>query len=287
MKNLSNFPWNALENAILPFLTVFKQATNTVQQDCATLLHLNEALNAIQQEIYKIEIKTMLNVSQSAETRFKFDANEIFNMRMQQFVLAKGLHYAFWAVSLLTDMKTTQWLSSFGDSAKDYNETLSWIANWGAELLLFYPKHFEIRCERQKTALISMLNCQIAEFESGLGTFNNKQQYLRDFTQQIHENSVKFDPKQREKREINWILFWNRMKRTVPELSCVAICLLSLGISEAACERSFSIQQLTHSKIRNRLNDKIVEAEMVLRYNKQMLDEILDLDNNFELSDSD
>ena len=72
------------------------------------------------------------------------------------------------------------------------------------------------------------------------------------------------------------------MRKLAPELGNVAICLLSLGISEASCERSFSIQQLTHSKVRNRLNEDIVQAEMRIRYNTLEMNSMLETE---ELSD--
>jgi hypothetical protein len=260
--------WNKVEKVICPLLNAFKLATNMVQQDSASLLQLDQAISGIRKEINDCKIVEYLEASQQAENAFKFRANEYLNDRIRSFVLANGTHYAFWAISLLTDKKLAQWQSTFGDSSKDYNETGSWIANWGADITLFYPKHFEINCEREKSVIISTINRQMAEFEGGLGSFSEKQQYLRDFTQEIPHNSIIFDAKCPEKREINWILFWSKMKRSAPELSNVAVCLLSLGISEASCERSFSVQQLTHSKTRNRLNEDIVEAEMIIRYNK-------------------
>jgi len=59
----------------------------------------------------------------------------------------------------------------------------------------------------------------------------------------------------------NWVRFWQQ--QTHVDLGNIASVLLSMGVSETACERSFSLQQLTHSKIRNRLTPQIVEAEMI------------------------
>jgi len=87
---------------------------------------------------------------------------------------------------------------------------------------------------------------------------------------------------------MNWTLFWSRMRRTAPELGNVAICLLSMGISEASCERSFSIQQLTHSKVRNRLRADIVQAEMRIRYNKNIVvnENLNESEGDSDLSDN-
>jgi hypothetical protein len=176
-----------------------------------------------------------------------------------------------------------QWNSSFGSSKKDYDYTVNWIANWGADLVLFYPSHFKIGCSPDKPSIITTILRQIGEFETGEEAFADKKQYLINFTKQIPSNSIDFDEKNPTKREINWRVFWLKMKEYAPELGSVAICLLSLGISEACAERSFSIQKLTHSHIRNRLNEDIVEAEMIIRYNKYV---ITGADQYSEVSDS-
>ena len=40
-----------------------------------------------------------------------------------------------------------------------------------------------------------------------------------------------------------------------------------MGVSEASAERSFSDQKFVHSKVRNRLDEDVVEAEMRIRFN--------------------
>lgn len=46
-------------------------------------------------------------------------------------------------------------------------------------------------------------------------------------------------------------------------------------------ERNFSIQKLTHNDIRNRLAADIVEAEMRIRFNKSIANELF---NNFDMN---
>src|ERR1700722_572454 len=64
---------------------------------------------------------------------------------------------------------------------------------------------------------------------------------------------------------------WYHYKLQAPELVAVATALLSIVPSEAAVERSFSIQDLEHSKRRNRLLDDNVEREMFIRFNTSAL----------------
>ena len=63
-------------------------------------------------------------------------------------------------------------------------------------------------------------------------------------------------------------LIWSQFISSAPELSYLALCLLSVGISEAAVERSFSQQKFTHSEVRNKLEADIVEAEMRIKFNE-------------------
>jgi hypothetical protein len=276
--------WSKLEKGVLPLLKAFKLATNMVQEDNASLLTLEQAITGIRSAINAAKLTTSMEISEEMESAFKLRANAALNSRIQQYILACGAHYAFWAISLLTDKKVAHWESSFGNLTRDYTETVSWIAHWGADITLFYPKHFNINCLREKNAIVSRIKRQIAEFESGLDAFSLKKEYLSDFTKPIPQNSINFDPENPEKVEINWLLFWSRMQNFAPELSNVAVCLFSLGISEASCERSFSVQQLTHSKLRNRLDNEIVEAEMIIRFNKSVFE---DYEAEEEASDSD
>ena len=59
-----------------------------------------------------------------------------------------------------------------------------------------------------------------------------------------------------------------------PELSYVALALLSINCSEASVERSFSAQSFTHSKNRNRLLDSNVENEMFVKLNARALNNV-------------
>ena len=64
---------------------------------------------------------------------------------------------------------------------------------------------------------------------------------------------------------------WNSMLNAVPELSHVAVALVGVCASEAAVERSFSLQDRIHSKTRNRSGDDLVEAQMFIKLNSPLL----------------
>lgn len=69
------------------------------------------------------------------------------------------------------------------------------------------------------------------------------------------------------------ILYWlARADGNGPvELARVALAVLAVNPSEAAVERTFSQQRIVHSRLRSRLVDRLVEAQMMIRCNHQQL----------------
>jgi hypothetical protein len=65
---------------------------------------------------------------------------------------------------------------------------------------------------------------------------------------------------------------WGLYVETARELSSCAVALLNITASEAAVERSFSMQGLIHSKLRNRLSDNSVHMQMAFSFNTRALD---------------
>jgi hypothetical protein len=65
---------------------------------------------------------------------------------------------------------------------------------------------------------------------------------------------------------------WNLYLVDAPIISHAAVAMLSVCASEAAVERTFSAQGLTHSDLRNRLGDDTVEAEMFIKFNQRTVE---------------
>ncbi len=100
-----------------------------------------------------------------------------------------------------------------------------------------------------------------------MNSFSLKAQHLKAFVKDIPTNSFLYDPKLPEKKQVDWKLFWMKCSQFAPEISALAVGLLSIGVSEAAVERSFSAQQFIHSRTRNRLESDVLENEMRIRFN--------------------
>jgi hypothetical protein len=64
---------------------------------------------------------------------------------------------------------------------------------------------------------------------------------------------------------------WISMLDAAPELAHVAVALVGICASEAAVERSFSLQDRIHSKTRNRSAEDLVEAQMFIKFNSPVL----------------
>ena len=67
--------------------------------------------------------------------------------------------------------------------------------------------------------------------------------------------------------------FWQSKLRVSEELAEVAFLLLSLPVSEAAVERTFSFQKFIQRPLRSRLSDAVVQATLFVRFNFVMFGE--------------
>lgn len=122
----------------------------------------------------------------------------------------------------------------------------AFIADWGVKYLSHYQLFQVTEDLRTKLdgQLIDFLGCQNA---FGLVKFHDRLK---------HKGAV---------------ASWTSMLSGTRELAHVAVALLSICASEAPVERSFSIQDLVHSKVRNRSGDDMVEAQMFIRFNSPLL----------------
>jgi hypothetical protein len=258
--------WNTLEE-FMHLVECFQRATDLVQGNGASFLSLTNALSGMMKFMRNWDIKTKLNVDERTAEIFRMRCVEIIQRKTDAF-LASTEHHAVHAVQLLSrDKSISEW------PINAFNETFEWIAGWGADLLLLYPKHFPVVTKAARSEIMNKIKQQFACFQGKIEGFHNSDTLEASLRQRISINSFEYDEKKpiEEQTEVNWEQYWSMYLTAAPELASVARCLFSIGISEAMCERSFSIQQLTHSKIRNRLNDDIVEAEMRIRFNKNLL----------------
>ena len=292
--------WRKMSDVIIPFLSVFQTAMNIVQSDKSSLLDLNILLKKISQTISscKFSHSTSIGCAKSTEDSFIKDAKSIIDSYVKSYISSTD-HHAFTAVSILTDSNFPPPADSSDVVKKSFKnstrEATKWISEWGADFIIFYKNYFpQINCY-DRNEVISQIIIQITMFEGATADFDDKQQNKNIYT--IKNPSIisnQNNNNNQNEKEVDWKLFWTKYYNICPHLSTIALCLLSIGISEACVERSFSVQKLTHSTVRNGMKNDIVEAEMRLRFNKyNMGDDFADgilqstasVDDENELSD--
>ena len=92
-------------------------------------------------------------------------------------------------------------------------------------------------------------------------SFEQLDKDIAELKDNCRRNGTLFDPRK----------VWSLYLDEAPVIAHAAIALLSVAGSEAAVERSFSAQGTVHSDRRNRMTDKMVEAEMYIRFNRLAL----------------
>lgn len=131
---------------------------------------------------------------------------------------------------------------------EDNIKAQQFIIQWGSKYLNHYqPFAFadgDIR---------DILDVQIVEFSSNIGPIFGAINF--------HKRLATLGP----------LVAWNSMLNAAPELAHVAVALVGVCASEAAVERSFSLQDRIHSKTRNRSGADLVEAQMFIKFNSPLL----------------
>lgn len=281
--------WDRLERGVIPMIKKFSFVTNIVQSDSANLSDLCMAMDGFRKAVTDSNLGEILGVADSTEESFIKKAEGIIDYYVNTYIAAPD-HHAYRAVSIITNSYELLSPNASRAEEKIYHtqkeNTVKWLHGWGADFFSFYQNQFQRIVGNNRTSILGNIKRQLVMFEGGVHDFSDKLSDMETLTKKIPSNSFLYDPQNPDREQTDWKLFWTKYYRKCPELSILSLCLLSIGISEAACERSFSIQKLTHSDIRNRLSADIVEAEMRIRFNKKMSERIIGL-NEIKREDED
>jgi len=281
--------WDRLERGVIPVIRKFSFVTNIVQSDSANLSDLCMAMDGFRKAVTDSNLGEILGVADSTEESFVKKAERIIDYYVNTYIAAPD-HHAYRAVSIITNSYELLSPNASRAEEKTYHtqkeNTVKWLHGWGADFFLFYQDQFQRIVGNNRTSILGNIKRQLVMFEGGMHDFSDKLSDMETLTKKIPFNSFLYDPQNPDREQTDWKLFWTKYYRKCPELSILSLCLLSIGISEAACERSFSIQKLTHSDVRNRLSADIVEAEMRIRFNKKLSERIIGL-NEIKREDDD
>lgn len=182
---------------------------------------------------------------------------------MQQHVLTLGHHWAAatiiarWHKNINAAAVSAAALMSFAvlPAALSQAKAQQFLLDWGTQYLFAYNLFPDGLIRRD---IRDVLTEQLAEFNGRLGSFAGLDA-LKASLQRRAAADGQWQPK------LLWLLFPHS------ELARVAVALLSISASEAAVERTFSAQAAVHSKLRNRMHDSSVQAEMFIKFNSRML----------------
>jgi Protein of unknown function (DUF 659)/hAT family C-terminal dimerisation region len=235
---------------LVKFLTPLRIATDAVQRDASNLLDLYRQ--------FKMLLRTAL----------MYQSTDPFYHSAQTMI---GAIFARWSkyvnesavictaqLSCVSDDIDVQFEDDVVADAED------WLLGFAAHYLTAY--RFLLKpTNRNKTAteIRSLLLHSFSQFKGRQPPFNQIGQHFDSLRSTAADQKTEFDP-----RSV-WFLYTDK----APEMSYVALALLSVNASEACVERSFSAQGFVHSDVRNRLGPKEVENELIIKLNSELITE--------------
>lgn len=228
--------WDNLKS-LYEILEPFYLAINKIQKDTATLYSVWNNFEKI------------INLFESGDItqKNKSIAKEIVDTIKNQ-----------WNNHINNDLIEAVRLLNLEKKFKFKKSTIEFIVNWGSLYLTTYDIVEKNKNGTHEIGKIrELLNKQINEFTLR----QNSYKYINSDNEKLKKEY------EDEKESYSVILLWNRYKPLQYEFANVAIAILSICPSEASVERSFSMQSDVHTLERNRLSNKMIEAEMNIKYN--------------------
>jgi hypothetical protein len=231
---LSDIPestWDYLQD-LINFLEPFETATNILQTDSSTIYCFYKQYRALLSFVRKYDQKYL-----------EFDKVEIHNILV-----------SYWKKYIDTNLIIVSAMLSFDDS---YNSVFSgieiikakdWFTDFAVQYLEFYyPDILNVK---------KVVLHQFSSFQGKTNEFSNLAYIVSKYKD---EDKELFDAKR----------IWYYYLSISKEFCNVVIALLSIPISEAAVERSFSLQSVVHRKLRNRLSKYNIRKEMLIAFNER------------------
>jgi hypothetical protein len=245
---LSSSFWDHLE-AIAAFLKPFQVATDIVQADESTLMDIYHQFITVMQHVEALHAPNIL-----ASASFKNSCVSILRGQWEQHVNKMAVI----ACAILSF--DTSYVNIF--SGEERGQAVTWFLDFSVK----YVRYYKLSSDLDENRLKGNILLQWSDFKSGEGVFCSIHQQ-KELLMQQQSSAAK------GKVHYRWNArkVWNIYRDDAKELSFAALALLSISASEAGVERTFSMQDVVHSKIRNRLQDIGVQREMFVKYNYRAL----------------
>lgn len=248
----ASYFWSGLKD-LVDCLKPFQEATDILQSDTSTLY-----------DVYS-QFKRLLLCIESLQPPHILSPHKL---------AVKQIITGYWFKHVKVPIVICCAMLSFDTSyeqiftAAEMIQAKEWLLTFGVSYISYYG----LSHEQSQDELKSNLLASVASFMGRSGDFSSmpesiellRKKAINDNAQRSSSNHLYtyFDPKQ----------VWNLYTDVAPQLSSVARALLSVVASEAAVERSFSMQGMIHSKRKNRMSDQRVEREMFIKFNSLAFD---------------
>jgi hAT family C-terminal dimerisation region len=228
--------WEDLQH-LSQFLTPFAHASDILQKDSSLLINIYQQFKRILDHIKLISHGFLF--SQKGEIQ------KIITRNWRDFIMEEAVIAS--AIFNFTENISKQFLPTKIDLS------MEWIFNFGSEYLDFY----KLSQSSSKDTIRRELQSQFSSFTQSSQQFSGISSRVEQIRGADCNAFSTWNPR----------IVWGMYLHTAPELARVAIAILSIGSSEAAVERTFSIHNIVHSNRRNRLKATAVQREMFIRYN--------------------
>lgn len=246
--------WDSL-TCLCDFLLPFQIATDIIQRDSSSLYEVYYQFTVLLDHI------RMVNVASPF-----FDAQ----------IPASQIIVDQWKKNINESAVICCALFSFDDNYKTVfsrearSSATEWFFSFGANFLMFYG----MTSEDTTAAVHCLIKDQYGSFQDRSGGFAGIDAYVIESRRRQIKANLIVQSDDSDAASHSWWnpkVVWSQYLESNEELCACVMALLSMTSSEAAVERSFSLQDQVHSKRRNRLADAQVEKEMFIRFNTQAM----------------
>jgi hypothetical protein len=236
-------------------LEPFRVATNIIQKDSSTVYDISRQLSILlkhsEQMVDLFDERMRTHIKFCIQTEWEKHVNQDVTIAAAILSCSPNLTRTFTGLQIR--------------KAQDF------IITWGKSYLEFYQFTEVENIESELTEQFlefSGRNGRFDGFETRLNVVKSRARtdaasdpIFAGLNSKEQEDRVSFDPK----------VAWSSYLLVSPELTYTAMAILVICGSEASVERSFSLQDRVHNKLRNQSKDDLVEAQVFIKFNERVL----------------
>jgi hypothetical protein len=250
---------------ISSFLQPFQLATDIFQSDNCSLLEVRIQMDQLKEKLDDLQKDTKKSALQ---TNLVKQALESYNLHRKEKFKEHDLLISDWlSLEEPEDVLRRSKVHTLGTARTTF---IDWCHDYYVEQLKCQKADqdlIDLAEQEAKSAAEKLIKaCSRSEAPWTELDFSKRKQ----ITMLVNEKASASNQRPVQSPDATRILFepircWEELLLSEPQFARCAAAFLSLSASEAAVERAFSLQKLTHSIIRNRLSEKSVENEMFLK----------------------